>query len=196
MKIMVFSEKELKIISDTDFLLTKVKALAKIETLLAETRTALDAVIAAADFPFPDGIRLVNGKISRGENYRHLPYRVLDHPTRFTTDDVFAFRTLFWWGHFFSATLHMQGPSLERYRRTLVDHIGVLARHSIYVSVGPTPWEYHYGPDNYELLTTAHRAHLETCDFLKLSRQIDIEQWQELPAFSSGFLKFLLEQMS
>ena len=193
---MDLSAKELSIISDTDFLLTKAQALVKIEALLAETRSALGGLVAGSDFPFPAGARLFNGKISRGENYRQLPYRVLDQPALFTDDDLFTFRTLFWWGHFFSATLHLQGLSLERHRPALIDRIERLAGQDIYVSVGSTPWEYHYEPENYQLLTVHHRTHIQRCDFLKLSRKISLYQWAELPTFATGFLKFLLEQLA
>lgn len=196
MIVMIFNHQELELLQDTDFLLTKAKLLAKIQALLTETRQALDQVIADSAFPFPPGSNVRNGKISRGENYLGLPYRVLDHPSLFTSDDIFAYRTMFWWGHFFSATLHLQGASLEHCRRPLLANIEKLAGRDIYVSVGPTPWEYHYGPDNYAPLTVGHRSHLQSCTFLKLSRKIELDRWQELPGFAAGFLEWLLRILS
>jgi hypothetical protein len=189
---MTLTNRELTILQNTDFLLTKAKALNMIEELLLETRGALEEVVSESGLSFPSGATLAGGKISRGENYRGLPYRVLDQPALLTADDIFAFRTMFWWGHFFSATLHLQGASLQRFRQGLTDHIEGLADGHTFIGVGDTPWEYHFGKDNYAPLRPAHRAHLGSCDFLKLSRKMELQEWQRLPEFAAGFLKTLL----
>jgi len=190
------TDHELHILQDTDFLRTKARALSKVEVLLTRTREALESVVADSSLYFPHGARLAGGKIARGENYRGLPYRVLDQPALLTADDIFAFRTMFWWGHFFSATLHLQGLSLERYRNGLMDQLEELAAGGLYLSVGPTPWEYHYGRDNYVLIQPAHRAHLERCSFLKLSRRLELGEWKRLPEFAAASLHGLLGQLS
>jgi len=190
------SDQELRVLQNTDFLHTKARALAKVEALLAETRNALEAVTMNSALTFPRGATLAGGKVARGENYRGLPYRVLDQPALLTAGDVFAFRTMFWWGHFFSATLHLQGPSLERYRHGLMDRLEDLAGGDLYISVGETPWEYHYGRDNYLPLRPGHRLHLERCSFLKLSRRLELTEWQQLPAFSAAYLKWLLHRLA
>src|SRR5450755_2986522 len=48
-------------------------------------------------------------RISKGENYKGLPWVVLDYPRAFGRLDVLAVRTLFWWGNYFSVTLHLKG---------------------------------------------------------------------------------------
>lgn len=190
------SDHELHILQDTDFLLTKARALSKVEALLSRTRDALEAVVADSALSFPHSATLAGGKIARGENYRGLPYRVLDQPALLTAGDVFAFRTMFWWGHFFSATLHLQGPSLERFRDGLADQLEGLTGGDLYIGVGETPWEYHYGHDNYVPLQPTHRAHLEECTFLKLSRRLELTEWQRLPDFAAEYLRWLLQQLT
>jgi len=189
---MTLSDHELTILQDTDFLLTKARALTKVEEWLLKTRTALEAVVRESGFPFPAGAVLAGGKISRGDNYRGLPYRVLDQPALLANDDIFAFRTMFWWGHFFSITLHLQGDSLQRFRAGLAERVEQLADMNLYIGIGDTPWEYHYGRDNYVPLEPLHRMHLEKCSFLKLSRKIELVEWERLPAFTAGFLEELL----
>jgi hypothetical protein len=88
-------------------------------------------------------------KISRGEKYRGLPYVILDHPRRFSGDDIFAIRTLFWWGHFFSVTLHLKGVWLERYSERIVGGQGWLSERGFHISTGRYEWEHHFGEDNY-----------------------------------------------
>lgn len=188
---MTLTDHELSILQDTDFLLTKTRALNKVEELLLDTRSALEAVVSEFGFAFPPGAVLAGGKISRGDNYRGLPYRVLDQPALLTNDNIFAFRTMFWWGHFFSITLHLQGDSLERFRQGLAGRIGQLAEKELYIGVGDTPWEYHYGRDNYVPVEPLHREHLEKSSFLKLSRKIELVEWERLPSFAAGFLEEL-----
>ncbi len=36
---------------------------------------------------------------------------MLDYPRAFGRDSIFACRTFFWWGRFFSLTLHLAGRS-------------------------------------------------------------------------------------
>jgi hypothetical protein len=64
--------------------------------------------LASFDHLFGD-IQCLNGKISRGENYQLLPYIILDYPSYFSRNNIFAVRTMFWWGNFFSITLHLSG---------------------------------------------------------------------------------------
>lgn len=189
---MTLTDRELQILQDTDFLLTKAQALTKIEELLLKTRTALESVVEASGFNFPPGAVLSGGKISRGENYRGLPYRVLDQPALLTNEDIFTFRTMFWWGHFFSATLHLEGASLERFRKEVLQNIEQLSDVGTFIGVGETPWEYHYGTDNYLPLKSGHRKQLESFRFLKLSRKMPVAEWRNLPSFAAGFLEELL----
>lgn len=88
-------------------------------------------------------------KISRGERYHGLPYVMLDHPRRFSGNDIFAIRTLFWWGHFFSVTLHLKGAWLERFSDRVVGGRDWLAGRGYHVSTGRHEWEHHFGDDNY-----------------------------------------------
>ncbi len=193
---MEFNEREMDILQDTSFLLTKAVALQKVEALLVDTRSAIEGVTEASAFDFPPGAVLSGGKVSRGENYLGLPYRILDQPALLTAGDIFALRTMFWWGHFFSVTLHLQGASLERYREGLVERFDRLLTGQYYISVGESPWEYHYGRENYTRLDPTHRAHLQACEFLKLSRKKEIGAWREVPRFAADFLEELLRVLS
>ena len=69
--------------------------------LLLDTKNHLDTAYHLTPLAIPRGENAYSGKISRGENYRGLPYLILDYPAYFSQKDIFAFRTMFWWGHFF-----------------------------------------------------------------------------------------------
>lgn len=189
---MTLTEKELFILQDTDFLLTKAKAIEKIYKLFEKTRKELVHSVKELNFTFPAGTKLATGKISRGENYRNLPYLVLDYPALFTRESVFAYRTMFWWGNFFSATLHLEGSALNNYRNSIINNFETLLNRNIYIGVGKTPWQYHYGKDNYIPLTKDHKDFISKCKFLKLSKKIEIIEWDRVPGFSKDFFKFIL----
>ena len=189
---MGIAEKELLIIQDTDFLLTKATVLEKINELLGQTREELKRCVENSNISFPNGIDLLNGKISKGENYKNLPYMVLDYPALFTKETVFAFRTMFWWGNFFSATLHLEGMALSYYWNSITSNFEKLLNKNIYIGVGDTPWQYHYEDDNYILLNETHRDFITTCKFLKLSKKIELKKWNDVPEFSTNFFELVL----
>lgn len=190
------SDKEILLLEDKDFLLTKSKVLDKIYQLLEITRNELKEIAEDPEFNFPEGISLSTGKISKGENYRNLPYMVLDYPALFSAENVFVYRTMFWWGNFFSTTLHLEGTSLNRYRCILSDNLDNLLHNKIYLGVGDSPWQYHYGKDNYVRLSKNHRDFIADCKFLKLSRKIQLKDWKKLPGFATDFFKLLLSSLS
>ena len=57
----------------------------------------------------------VEPKISKGEKYKGLPWVMLDYPRIFGKEDIMAIGTRFWWGHYFSVTLHLKGGYLRTY---------------------------------------------------------------------------------
>ena len=59
----------------------------------------------------------------------------------------------------------------------------------MYISVGTSPWQYHYESENYELLTAHHLEPMEKCSFLKLSKKIELELWDKVPFLATTFLK-------
>ena len=189
---MHITEKELLILKDTDFLLTKATVLEKITELLGHTREELKRCVENSNFSFPDGTGLINGKISRGENYKNLPYIVLDYPTLFSKNSIFAYRTMFWWGNFFSATLHLEGIALDYYRNSITINLDRLLKKDVYIGVGDTPWQYHYEEDNYLLLNEAHRDFITNSKFLKLSKKIELKKWNDLLEFSTNFFELML----
>ncbi|MGD8305425.1 MAG: hypothetical protein PVF17_02125 [Ignavibacteria bacterium] len=181
--------------NDSDFLLTKAKIINKVQKLMELTREELVQFVNSSNYSFPEGIDLTTGKISRGENYLNLPYMVLDYPAYFKAENIFAFRTMFWWGNFFSSTLHLEGDSLEKAREKLSAKIEELTGKQVYICTGETPWQYHYGKDNYEILTQDHFDFINKCRLLKISKKIDINDWKILPQFSRDFLELLLNYL-
>lgn len=194
------NSQQLEYLHDTSFLLEKRKISSSLQQLLASTERALVELVKKEEpKSVPENTLKTAGKISRGENYRGLPYFVLDYPRLLKQDNIFSFRTMFWWGNFFSCTLHLQGTSLEFHRNNLRASLLTLKDSALlagtYLCVNKTPWEYHYGKDNYLPLHSFNPEALSATldkDFLKVSRKMELKDYMNIKDFAtSSFTDFL-----
>lgn len=194
-----FNEKELRYLSDKDFLLSKHSITSKIFNLFQEVEDRISHIIAVEKYDFPDDVLQKTGKISKGENYRLLPYLILDYPRYFNTQAVFAFRTMFWWGNFYSCTLHLQGTILDAYRLALKEQVDILKNKNFFIAVGKSPWEYHYEAENYLSIDVIDHSELldliKNKKFIKLSRNINLEEHWSLPSFAEETFYLLMKSI-
>lgn len=173
-----FSKHELVCLQDTDFLLTKRAIDNKVQTLLLKLASELANELSA--LPFAP----VRTKISRGENYRGLPYWVLDYPASFSKDGVFAYRTICRWGYEFSFTLHLSGIYLAEHKAALIANYDKLAlTPGLYLCVNTTQWEHHFEHDNYRLFNEVvvdaneWKRFLSDREFVKLAIKMPLDEW-------------------
>ncbi|NJO02163.1 MAG: hypothetical protein HC880_11165 [Bacteroidia bacterium] len=141
---MNLNDKELAYLQDQDFLPAKLRLMDRLGKELADLQAQLRTHIVQSALHFPAGTDLITGKISRGENYLNLPYLVLDFPRLINPENIFALRTMFWWGHEFSCTLHLQGLALDHYRNALLENLPQWRGKQIYLSVHQHPWAYYF----------------------------------------------------
>src|SRR5688572_33065082 len=98
------SPAELELFSDAQVILTKNSIIQKTVALLSHVQEVLlpqAPSFIQATSPSP--------KISKGENYKGLPYVILDYPRIAKAQDLFFIRSMFWWGQLFSSTLQVSG---------------------------------------------------------------------------------------
>ncbi|MDW3193915.1 MAG: hypothetical protein R8G66_16195 [Cytophagales bacterium] len=192
-----FSEKEIRFLADTDFLLTKQDINQKVTALLGEAEQKLKGIIQSSDFPFPDQAFLKAGKISRGEQYQGLPYWILDYPRKFSKEATFSFRTMVWWGHEISCFFHIGGTDLENFRAFILKNFQ--KDPSAYISVHSSPWEYHFGPDNYQnafkIGPEEVKTHMDQFGFHKMTDRLPLEQIQDLPDFAATTFAKMLDSL-
>ena len=138
-------------------------------------------------------------KISKGENYQGLPWVVLDHPRLFAREDVLAIRTLFWWGHYFSVTLHLKGVYKERWLTVIRGNIPLLAAGGFHICISEDEWRHELATDNYLALPEAGpgavEAIFEKATFLKFSATVTLQQWNEAPALLLQLYRTLLQAL-
>lgn len=191
-----FSDAELTFMSDAEPILTKNRIIAKAKALLEELQQEL-VVQSQESFQQQKDLFAISPKVSKGENYLGLPYLILDFPRRFAVQDVFAIRSFFWWGNFFSSTLHLSG----HYAEAAIEHIKKaydgLSQQHYYIGVQPDPWMHHFEEDNYAAINTMDYeqfcALLSAQPHIKIAAKWPLYQWPSAANILLQSWKFLLE---
>jgi hypothetical protein len=181
---------ELTIASDRDIILTK-------RIVMESASHLFSAQIPFINNAFPPQIKedlpgIGHPKISRGENYKGFPYVIMDYPALFSKDNVFALRTMFWWGNFFSITLHLSGKYKEQYSEVIFKHL-MNTGDDIYVCVEEKEWEHHFEENNYRAyssLPPKEREVLLQKSFLKVALKYELHHWNMMQSIlPEGYLK-------
>lgn len=168
-----FSAAELAAMSNADFFLTKKNITEKIYALFGEYAGVIAGWLDSKKDVLPDELLIGPPKITKGENYEGLPYIILDHPGIFSTENIFALRTMYHWGNGFSLHLILKG----KYKNLLENNVisNLLKNHAgIYTCVLDDPWQHHFRENNYSLYESGkdELAIRNNC-FLKLGIQIE-----------------------
>lgn len=165
------SPEELRLVTDPAWILTKNSILRKVVKLFADLsaewrQTPVPDVLAAGREP----------RISKGEQYKGLPWVMLDYPRVFGKDDIAAIRTMFWWGHSFHVTLHLKGCYLQLYLPVIRSRKAELMAAGFKVGISEDEWEHEHSSDTY-----GGWDRLDAHSFLKISARCELERWAEAP---------------
>jgi hypothetical protein len=194
------SAEELALVRDPGWILTKNSIISKVVALFAglseEWRAAwegngLGAALATL-------VPASEPKISKGENYKGLPYVMLDYPRMFGREDVCAIRTMFWWGHAFSVTLHLKGKYKDLFLPVIRERAAELSAAGFEVGVSDDEWEHAHTPETYRPFADENGRDEDATEemislpFLKLSARCGLEHWNEAPEWLSGQYRVLL----
>ena len=173
------SPAEQELMCNASVILTKNEVLRKVKEMLEDLAAAMTLQEEARYGSRMPDVLLTPPKVSRGENYRGLPYLVLDYPRVFRGGDIFAIRTFFWWGHFFSSTLHLAGSYKREAEPLLMKALSGLADEGYYISCSDDPWQHHFEAGNYrELAGLSQEERLELLrqrDYIKIAAKWPLE---------------------
>ena len=189
-----FSQEEAAAISERDFFLLKNSATKKIMDLFGQLEGEIISRIKHYSIDVKD-MNKSSGKIFRGENYKLFPYIVLDCPRLFSTRSVFAFRSMFWWGHEFSFTLHLQGEAFDRYKKSLSGNLNLLEGKQVYFCVNDIPWQYNFEKENYlQIEKVMNRGEeLFNKPFIKISRKLTVDAHENFLEYGLETFKLFME---
>jgi hypothetical protein len=167
--------------TDPAWMLMKNRIVEKTVAFFAGLSTSMQERIS--DDPLLAEIRQTPPKISRGENFKGLPWVLLDYPRRFGKADLFAVRTLFWWGKYFSVTLHVKGSYKERWWPTIAEHSRELGTAGFHIGIADNEWRHELEEDNYRPLQGMNASEREAIagahHFLKLSAKCSLSHGDE-----------------
>ena len=190
------SAKELELVCNTEWILTKHSVIKKVYRLFGELSENMQQLLEKEYLFLPGSIKDTGPKISKGENYQSLPYVMLDYPRCFGREDMLAIRIFFWWGNFFSINLQVSGKYQPGLIKTLEDNFSWLQANQYWVCVNDDPWQHHFELNNYLLIEklTAERfvEIIESNDFIKIGKKIPVGQWENVLPFMEKTFEVLM----
>ncbi len=188
----VLSSKELELVTNADWILTKNAIIQKVYALFGELSEQYRIIMDASCLP-QEAIGTRSPKISKGEQYEELPWVMLDYPRNFTEDDAFGIRCFFWWGNFCSITLQLSGkyqlayaPAIEKY---LKGH-----KKDWFIVTGNDPWKHHFRKDNY-VPVAEWEGDLSSVPFIKIAQKISLHEWDGLADFFEEKYKAMVKML-
>ncbi len=194
------SEEELAMVQNAHWLLTKNRIIDKVMELFGELSGSFREMTGAQPALLPAEVLAVSPKISKGEKYRGLPYMMLDYPRLFGKEHIFAIRTMFWWGHYFSITLHLKGNYKTRYQPALQKHLRRLGEQGFHIGIIDDEWEHDLSETNYTAITQldeeAIRRILSRNDFCKLSVRISLLEWNRAKIIMTDLYHVVLQSIT
>lgn len=194
----MLDNKQLAYLKDQDFLKSKQVISEKITSELSGVEERLKEIIRGSDFDYPNGTFTKSGKISKGENYKGLPFFILDYPRLFLHEDMFNYRVMIWWGNEISCSLLLLGRSYEKYRKTLSNNKTAL--NDFFFCVNESPWEYHFERSNFvpisEMDDSSFQNSLNQRAFIKFAIKYPLEKLDELKSLSCETYKKFLTLLS
>lgn len=184
------SEKEL--VMNKEFILTKIAIIQKVYTLFGDIAGSYKTIAASGKEHLPAEIFESSAKISKGENYLQLPYVMMDYPRKFTAGNMFAIRSFFWWGNYFSISLIISGIYKDAYSKAVEK---LAYSDDWFICVNESPWHHHFEADNF---LPAHLLSPNAVQqpFIKTGKYLLLENWNAAGDFFtdnfSKIFKFLV----
>ncbi len=175
----------MELVKNAAWILTKNGILQKVKRLLEDQQVIQQGFVQSLPGQLTEKITAVPPKISKGENFRGLPYLILDFPRLFEKENIFAIRTLFWWGNFFSTTLHLSGSYKKGAENSILTTYPFLKKSKFHVCVNFSEWDHHFEKDNYVPVKGLSKSEFEKLvrdkGFIKLGQKIPVGKWHDVP---------------
>jgi hypothetical protein len=137
-------------------------------------------------------------KTTRGENYQQLPYVVLDYPKIKNTEFVLLFRTMCWWGNYFSLNVFLRTSSFS------TKHLAEVLQHRTFEKVklytGDDLWQQDLNHKDFIKITalkkTALINQLNKKPYIKLSIKVPLKKWDGLDKKAIEFYTSILKKLA
>lgn len=191
------SADEWSLVQDPSFLLTKNRVMEKMMRQFGELAAISEKFFNPGLICLPEGLRWPEPKISKGEQYEGLPYLMLDHPRIFSNEHILAVRTMFWWGHYFSVTLHLKGMFREMCLPEIAARREELMKQGYWWNSGQEEWKHQVQQPFYVPMHNVTENDITKNDnnagYVKLARRIPLDQFESLSAVVAEQYRLLAE---
>jgi hypothetical protein len=193
----IFSAPELELMKNAEFILTKNIVMQKMKHMLEDVQNELYHSFGNIKSGADKNVFTIPPKVSKGENYQGLPYLVLDYPRKFDGNNIFAIRSFFWWGNFYSTTLVLSGDHKQKHLTNIITSYNQFSVSDYYIGTNPDPWQHHFKKDNYQLINelTAEKF-AENCNafnHIKIGKKWSLNDVHSATENIKQSWKFLLE---
>lgn len=186
---------ETELVNNTEWIFTKQKIIGKVHHLLGSLQNRYKNLLENNKGLPQEILEKKGAKISKGENYNGLPYLILDYPAIFSKESIFAIRTMFWWGNFFSISLHLSGAYFKRSKET-DKWFTYLKEKKFSVCINEKEWEHDFSPVNFinaNNLDEPQIAQIISKPFFKTGKNIELCKWESAPYFLENAFEEIIE---
>ncbi len=193
----MFSPSELSLMQNSELFLTKNGIIRNIYDLFGEISTSF---VTNLQHNGPDWLSQISAspKISKGEQYEEMPWVMLDYPRIFIkAKGVFALRTFFWWGNYFTVQWIVSGIFIKK--AMLEKKIGNLPAYlrgfPVYCGIVDDPWINSIPQEGlekvedqiFEFSTLAGNT-------LKIAIKVPLNRWADLSELCVDMCNLLLQE--
>ena len=189
------SAAEMQLVKNSGWILTKHRIIEKVYHLFGNLTGQMQLYLQERKDVLPAEVLQPTPKISKGEQYEALPYVVLDYPRLFSKENVFAVRSFFWWGNYFSITLHLKGKFHKQFHKKIAAAIAEKKLKDYYLSFSGNEFSFNLGGKNFFLTNDAIEEKYEGMEqqpFFKISYKISFEHWDTAEQrFMQAFQHFI-----
>jgi hypothetical protein len=195
---LLISASELELVTNSEWILTKSKIIARVYELFGEQAEQIRSLLSEKGHLLPEAAVAKSPRIFKGENYKGLPYVILDYPAFFGKQNLFALRTLFWWGNYFSIQLQIAGDVKLQYQ----DHILKRVRESpgnFFICTSNDQWDHDVKSGNYtpvSIINASDLASLADKPFIKIVLVYDLKEWNNISGTLQSGYNAMLELLT
>lgn len=189
------SELEMELVNNKDWILAKQKIIEKVYHLFGKLHHNYRIIIENKKELLPSIFQKPGGKISKGENYKGLPYAILDYPAMFSKEDIFAIRTIFWWGNFFSISLHLSGKYFKP-GETISQWLSFFQQKQFFICINENEWEHDFYSSNFVEIKEMDKNRIDMLgkkDFFKVAKKIELSEWNNAQELLEKSFKEIIE---
>ena len=177
------SANEMELVTNAGWILTKNGIIEKTKALFGELQEEMVRHLKNNPHQLMIDVTCVPPKISKGENYKGLPYLMLDYPRLFDKENIFAIRTMFWWGNFFSITLHFGGSYKKQSEQKCIEAFEVFKRNDFFICISADEWEHHFETSNYipvkNMIKPEWNKLIKEKPFIKIAKKKSLHHWDD-----------------